>query len=115
MILPLLAFRPRVFGLLGHEANLVRLESEYFKIVVAASLREAERITLEVRASNRGAQSLYSRFGFAPAGVRKGYYADTGEDAIVMWAHDIDDEAYAQRLRRLWDEVPGPTLVEHPR
>lgn len=45
-----------------------------------------ERMTLEVRASNSLAQSLYSRLGFSTAGVRKGYYADTEEDALIMWA-----------------------------
>ncbi|GAB6154092.1 ribosomal protein S18-alanine N-acetyltransferase [Desulfosporosinus burensis] len=44
-----------------------------------------ERMTLEVRASNSSAQSLYSRLGFTTAGVRKRYYADTGEDALIMW------------------------------
>ncbi|HAM03731.1 MAG TPA: ribosomal-protein-alanine N-acetyltransferase [Acidimicrobiaceae bacterium] len=55
-------------------------------------------MTLEVRASNSAAQVLYRRFGFAPAGVRRNYYAETGEDAIVMWVHDIDGESYTQRL-----------------
>jgi len=45
-----------------------------------------ERMTLEVRVSNNQAQSLYKRLGFTSAGVRKGYYADNGEDAIIMWA-----------------------------
>ena len=45
-----------------------------------------ERMTLEVRVSNSTAQSLYHRLGFTTAGVRKGYYADTGEDALIMWA-----------------------------
>lgn len=45
-----------------------------------------ERMTLEVRASNNPAQSLYSRLGFKTAGVRRGYYSDTGEDALIMWA-----------------------------
>ncbi len=44
---------------------------------------------LEVRASNRGAQRLYGRFGFAPVAVRKGYYTDNNEDAIVMFLADI--------------------------
>ena len=51
--------------------------------------RGVEQLTLEVRMSNAGAQELYRRFGFAPAGVRRGYYVDNGEDALVMWAHDI--------------------------
>ena len=45
-----------------------------------------ERMTLEVRVSNSSAQSLYKRLGFTIAGVRKGYYADNQEDAIIMWA-----------------------------
>lgn len=53
--------------------------------------------TLEVRASSSGAQELYRRFGFAPAGVRKRYY-ERSEDAIVMWCHDIDGPEYAARL-----------------
>jgi [ribosomal protein S18]-alanine N-acetyltransferase len=44
---------------------------------------------LEVRASNRGAQRLYGRFGFAPVGVRQRYYTDNHEDAIVMFLDDI--------------------------
>ena len=56
--------------------------------------------TLEVRASSTGAQELYRRFGFAPAGIRKNYY-EQAEDAIVMWCHDIDTDAYATRLEGL--------------
>lgn len=41
--------------------------------------------TLEVRASNEAAISLYMKFGFKPAGMRKSYYEDNGEDAIIMW------------------------------
>ena len=41
--------------------------------------------TLEVRASNDPAISLYLKFGFEPAGLRKNYYEDNGEDAIIMW------------------------------
>ncbi|MDD3168499.1 MAG: ribosomal protein S18-alanine N-acetyltransferase [Eubacteriales bacterium] len=41
--------------------------------------------TLEVRASNKPAILLYTKFGFQPAGLRKNYYEDNGEDAIIMW------------------------------
>jgi len=78
----------------------------------AAVAKGATALTLEVRVSNIPAQELYRRFGFAPAGVRKGYYADTGEDAIVMWAHDIDAAAYAARLDAIAAEIPGRTTVE---
>lgn len=42
-------------------------------------------ITLEVRASNIPAQNLYKKFNFKEEGMRKGYYSDNGEDAIIMW------------------------------
>lgn len=58
----------------------------------------AEAATLEVRLANRGAQRLYGGFGFVPAGVRPGYYAETGEDALIMWAYDLQTPAFAERL-----------------
>ena len=42
-------------------------------------------VTLEVRRSNDGAIALYEGFGFRSAGVRRRYYADNGEDAVIMW------------------------------
>lgn len=39
---------------------------------------------LEVRERNNVAQEFYKRFGFRVAGIRKGYYRDTGEDAVLM-------------------------------
>lgn len=74
--------------------------------------RGARNLTLEVRVSNTGAQALYRRFGFSPAGIRKNYYVETNEDALVMWANDIDTEAYAARLAAIEREIPGATLVE---
>jgi ribosomal-protein-alanine N-acetyltransferase len=62
--------------------------------------RECAAWTLEVRVSSTGAQDLYRRFGFAPAGVRKKYY-DNVEDAIVMWCHDLGTEDYGDRLAGL--------------
>ena len=56
----------------------------------------ARHLTLEVRASNRSAQRLYTRFGMAPVGVRKDYYID--EDALIMWVTDIDRPEYAARI-----------------
>ena len=45
----------------------------------------ARRATLEVRHSNQPAQRLYERFGFTVAGVRRGYYSNPVEDALVLW------------------------------
>lgn len=74
--------------------------------------RGATGLTLEVRTGNVGAQELYRRFGFAPAGIRKGYYAETGEDAIIMWAHDVDLPAYGDRLDELAAGVRGTTTID---
>ena len=58
--------------------------------------RGARNLTLEVRATNDGAQRLYNRFGMVAVGVRKHYYRD--DDAVIMWATDIDQPEYAARL-----------------
>ncbi len=47
--------------------------------------RGAEKMTLEVRPSNKAAISLYTSFGFKDCGRRPHYYCDNGEDAIIMW------------------------------
>jgi ribosomal-protein-alanine N-acetyltransferase len=77
--------------------------------------RGATGLTLEVRLSNLGAQALYRRFGFEPVGVRKGYYVETKEDALIMWAYAVDHADYAARLESCERTVPGSTLVERPR
>lgn len=46
-----------------------------------------ERLSLEVRASNTIAQRMYRKFGLVPGGIRKRYYTDNQEDAIVMWVN----------------------------
>jgi len=51
-----------------------------------ARARGVIRATLEVAVSNVRAQRLYYRYGFRPVGVRKNYYQQTGEDALVLWA-----------------------------
>ncbi len=51
----------------------------------------AEKITLEVRPSNIPAQRLYESLGFTEAGIRKRYYTDNNEDAIIMWKNLLRD------------------------
>jgi ribosomal-protein-alanine N-acetyltransferase len=74
-----------------------------------AQQRFAQNLTLEVRLSNLAAQHLYRRFGFAPVGVRKNYYQETNEDALVMWAHGIDDADYVALLDSIEAALPGET------
>ena len=69
-------------------------------------------LTLEVRVSNNAAQEMYRRFGYAPAGVRKNYYSETNEDALVMWVHDVDLPSYAERLDAIESGLPGTASVE---
>ncbi len=72
-------------------------------LVEAAWAAGARHLTLEVRVSNEGARRLYQRFGFAPVGVRKDYYRD--EDALVMWATDIDTDEYRDRVEAIRESV----------
>ncbi len=62
----------------GHGARLLR------HLVAEARQAKARVLSLEVRASNHAAQGLYRSFGFREVGVRPKYYADNGEDAVLM-------------------------------
>ncbi len=77
--------------------------------------RDALALTLEVRLSNRGAQEMYKRFGFTAVGVRKGYYGDTGEDALVMWAYEVSEAPYRRLLLGIERQIPGTTMIERLR
>jgi ribosomal-protein-alanine N-acetyltransferase len=61
--------------------------------------------TLEVRVSNEAARALYAMYGFYEVGLRKRYYADNHEDAVIMTTEDIQSEAYGRRLRALGDQL----------
>jgi len=53
-------------------------------LIAAARERGASKMTLEVRKSNYIAQNLYTKLGFEPVGIRRGYYLDDKEDAVIM-------------------------------
>ncbi|GIU97231.1 MAG: ribosomal-protein-alanine acetyltransferase [Actinomycetota bacterium] len=72
----------------------------------AAVRMGARAVSLEVRVTNWRAQRLYARFGFRPVGIRRNYYAELHEDALIMWADDIRSEAYARRLDRIAAQLP---------
>jgi ribosomal-protein-alanine N-acetyltransferase len=61
----------------------------------------AEWLTLEVRASNLPAQRLYEKYGFRPAGIRRRYYSDNNEDAIIMWTERLRDKSVRDRIEKL--------------
>jgi ribosomal-protein-alanine N-acetyltransferase len=73
---------------------------EAIRALVARGVRD---VTLEVATRNLRAQRLYTRFGFAPVGVRRGYYPRSGDDAVVMWVRDVDTPSYAARLSAIED------------
>lgn len=62
-------------------------EALLLKIMKLAKEAGAKTMTLEVRVSNHIAQSLYKKLGFQAGGIRKGYYTDNKEDALVMWVN----------------------------
>jgi ribosomal-protein-alanine N-acetyltransferase len=62
---------------------------------------DAHLMTLEVRASNTTAQSLYTKYGFRRVGLRRGYYTDNREDGVLMTLEDITSAPVQAELRRL--------------
>ncbi len=57
------------------------------KCIAVAEEKEMIGITLEVRMGNESAMKLYAKHGFKPEGIRKNYYTDTKEDAVIMWKY----------------------------
>jgi [ribosomal protein S18]-alanine N-acetyltransferase len=72
-----------------------------------AMRRGARWVTLEVRKSNAPAQTLYHKYGFKEIGVRKGYYSDNREDAIVMWTGNIYEHSFQERYARNRADLDG--------
>lgn len=80
----------------GHITNIA-VHPEFRSSGVGSLLMEAlleiakengiTALTLEVRRSNHNALTLYRKYGFEEGGMRKAYYADNNEDAIIMWKH----------------------------
>lgn len=82
----------------AHITN-VAIHPEYRRLGIAraliktmmnkASSKNISGMTLEVRESNIAARNLYQSLGFEKGGLRKGYYPDNGENAIIMWNFHI--------------------------
>jgi len=76
-------------------------------LIDLATELKARIVTLEVRASNTVAQSLYAKYGFTQVGMRRGYYIDRGfnidnrEDAVLMSTQDITSAAFQAHLQQL--------------
>jgi ribosomal-protein-alanine N-acetyltransferase len=76
-----------------------------FQLLVSAWKRKLERATLEVKVSHQPAINLYKKFGFKEAGCRKGYYQDTGEDALILWRGDLHHPHFPEILHNWYQEI----------
>jgi [ribosomal protein S18]-alanine N-acetyltransferase len=75
-----------------------------YSLLVRACDRGLERATLEVRASNLVAISLYQKFGFKTAGRRPRYYRDNGEDALILWLGELQQPEFQKSLDK-WHKI----------
>ena len=83
--------------------------------VRAAYEQGLEEVTLEARVSNFIAQRLYDKYGFNEVGIRKNYYADNREDAVIMTTDRIHTGAYREKFSALQERFfqrYGETLIE---
>ena len=71
------------------------------QIMEMAAKLHADVVTLEVRVSNKQAQALYEKYGFQKVGVRRAYYTDNGEDAVIMTTDSITSNSFQSRFRQL--------------
>ena len=69
-------------------------------IILNANLN-ADVVTLEVRVSNKQAQTLYEKYGFQKVGIRRAYYTDNGEDAIIMTTDSLNSTHFQDSLQKL--------------
>jgi [ribosomal protein S18]-alanine N-acetyltransferase len=72
------------------------------KLLDLARHRGTKYATLEVRASNQAAIALYRKLGFKSAGSRPNYYADNGEDALVMWRSGLQSPTFGKQIATDW-------------
>jgi ribosomal-protein-alanine N-acetyltransferase len=70
-------------------------------LIDRATTRGARWMTLEVRPSNTVALALYRKFGFRDIALRKRYYSDNGEDAVVMWSGNLREPASQDRFQAI--------------
>lgn len=98
------------YWLVGDEAHITTLavhpehrrehigESLLVHNVLDARENSALWLTLEVRVSNEAAQKLYFKYGFRNLGIRKRYYQDNSEDALVLWTDRITDSSFIDQF-----------------
>jgi ribosomal-protein-alanine N-acetyltransferase len=107
------------FWLIGEEAHITTLavhpdfrrlhvgERLLINDILHAQKVGANRITLEVRISNETAQQLYYKYGFKSLGIRRNYYQDNDEDALVLWTGNIHTNEFKRHLKERMDALGG--------
>ena len=120
---PVFNSQPNIAGYLGvwfqgNEAHITEIAvRERYRgegigeLLIIGSVRAAIEygstvLTLEARASNFVAQRLYEKYGFKTTGIRKGYYADNREDAVIMTTSPIHSEPFQQLFKDLQCKYP---------
>lgn len=105
------------FWLIGEEAHITTLavhpdhrRQHIGERLLIHSIQTARRIganwmTLEVRVSNEAAQGLYYKYGFKSLGLRRRYYQDNGEDAMVLWTESICTPHFLELLTRQIEKI----------
>lgn len=100
------------FWLIGEEAHITTLavhptyrrqhvgERLLINDIIEARRVGARWMTLEVRVSNERAQLLYYKYGFKNLGIRKSYYQDNSEDALVLWTENIETTQFKKLLQQ---------------
>jgi [ribosomal protein S18]-alanine N-acetyltransferase len=115
------------FWLIGEEAHITTLavHPDYRRLHIGERLlindiHHAQKvganwITLEVRVSNESAQQLYYKYGFKSLGVRRNYYQDNEEDALVLWTENIRTQDFKKLLQERIDALSqqAPCEVTH--
>jgi [ribosomal protein S18]-alanine N-acetyltransferase len=85
----------------GHGLGELMLSS----LIQIAYNISARTVTLEVRVTNHVAQNLYRKYGFQEAGVRRRYYSDNNEDALIMWTEPIHSTQFIERYEKLRESL----------
>ncbi len=76
-----------------------------YKIIQDAIKKNILWLTLEVRNSNLAAINLYKKFKFSQLGIRKGYYQDNNEDALILWTNKISSNEYRSYISEVLSEI----------
>ena len=89
-----------------HQRHRIATRLMYEQMLQAIDMG-ARAVSLEVRVTNWDAQRLYARFGFRPVGIRRNYYQEVHEDALIMWTDDVRTEEYGRRLESIAGGLAG--------